>query len=74
MWLSLHLIDNQIELIVADNGLGLPADFNLDSSNSLGMQLVNSLVNQLDGSIEIERTKGTEFNIKFKELMYEKRI
>jgi PAS domain S-box-containing protein len=74
MWLSLHLIDNQIELIVADNGLGLPADFNLDSSNSLGMQLVNSLVNQLDGSIEIERTKGTEFKIKFKELMYEKRI
>ncbi len=74
MWLSLHLKDNQIELIVADNGLGLPADFNLDSSNSLGMQLVNSLVNQLDGSIEIERTKGTEFKIKFKELMYEKRI
>lgn len=75
MWLSLYLMDdNQIKLIVADNGSGLPDDFNLDSSNSLGMQLVNSLVNQLDGSIKINRANGTEFNIQFKELIYENRI
>lgn len=75
MWLSLHLMDdNQIELIVADNGSGLPDDFNLDSSNSLGMQLVKSLVNQLDGSIKINRANGTEFNIQFKELIYANRI
>lgn len=75
MWLSLHLTDdNQIELIVKDNGSGLPDDFNLDSSNSLGMQLVISLVNQLDGSIKINRANGTEFNIQFKELIYANRI
>jgi PAS domain S-box-containing protein len=75
MWLSFHLTDdNQIELIVKDNGSGLPDDFNLDSSNSLGMQLVISLVNQLDGSIKINRADGTEFNIQFKELIYANRI
>lgn len=75
MWLSLHLTDdNQIELMVADNGSGLPNGFNINSSNSLGMQLVNSLVNQLDGSIKIKRSNGTKFNIQFKELIYENRI
>ena len=66
--------DNQIQLIVADNGSGLPDSFNINSSNSLGMQLVNSLVNQLDGSIKINRANGTEFNIQFKELIYKNRI
>lgn len=75
MWLSLHLTDdNQIELMVADNGSGLPNGFNINSSNSLGMQLVNSLVNQLDGSIKIKRSNGTKFTILFKELIYENRI
>jgi PAS domain S-box-containing protein len=52
-------------LIVADDGIGIPEDINLENSDTLGMQLVNILVNQLDGEIEIKRGHGTEFIIRF---------
>lgn len=55
----------QIHLVVADNGIGFPADFNLQNSTSLGMQLVNTLVNQLGGTLNIHRQEGTEFRITF---------
>ena len=37
----------------------------LNNSETLGMQLVNILIDQLDGEIELKRNKGTEFIVKF---------
>jgi PAS domain S-box-containing protein len=64
---SLHLMDeNTIELIVSDNGVGIPYDVDFRKTGSLGLRLVTILVeNQLKGNIDMDRSKGTEFNIKF---------
>ncbi|AKB47919.1 sensory transduction histidine kinase [Methanosarcina sp. Kolksee] len=52
-------------LIVSDNGIGIPDEFYLEDSNSLGLQLVETLVDQLGGKIELKRSFGTEFCIRF---------
>ena len=52
-------------LIVSDNGIGIPENLNIEDIDSLGMQLINALVDQLDGELELKRNNGTEFTIKF---------
>ncbi|MFS4493462.1 histidine kinase dimerization/phosphoacceptor domain -containing protein [Maribacter sp. 2308TA10-17] len=51
------------KLIIQDNGIGLPEDFDIDKLTSFGMQLVKGLVDQLHGTIEISREKGTNYEI-----------
>lgn len=53
-------------LVVCDNGAGFPEEVNFRETESLGLQLVTTLVDQIDGSIRLERTKGTKFIITFK--------
>jgi PAS domain S-box-containing protein len=53
------------QLIVADNGIGLPASFDFKATSSLGLYLVNSLVKQLNGNINLNQNQGTEFRISF---------
>ena len=53
------------ELAVIDNGVGLPKGFDLRRKGSLGFQIVNDLVKQIDGSIEIRRGAGTEIIIRW---------
>ena len=55
----------EVDLIVGDDGVGLPEGFNWRESTSLGLQLVVSLVKQIDGTIEKEEGKGTVFHIRF---------
>ena len=52
-------------LIISDNGVGIPKDIKIEELESLGLQLVTSLVDQLDGKLELKRDNGTEFTIKF---------
>jgi PAS domain S-box-containing protein len=52
-------------LIVSDNGIGIPKYIDLENTDTLGLQLVSILVDQLDGKIKVERGQGTEFNICF---------
>jgi PAS domain S-box-containing protein len=52
-------------LIVRDNGVGLPSGFRWDESETLGLQLVNSLVGQLAGTIAFSGDQGAEFRIEF---------
>ena len=52
-------------LMVSDNGIGLTGDINFRETESLGLQLVNTLVEQLDGSISLEGKSGTAFRIQF---------
>ncbi|MFS4493463.1 histidine kinase dimerization/phosphoacceptor domain -containing protein [Maribacter sp. 2308TA10-17] len=51
------------KLRIQDNGIGLPEDFDIDKLKSFGMQLVKGLVDQLHGTIEISREKGTNYEI-----------
>ena len=51
-------------LTVSDNGVGIP-EIDIEDLDSLGMQLVTTLVDQLDGGLELNRGNGTEFVIRF---------
>lgn len=59
----LPLSDGAVRLSVADDGLGLPEDFELRRSRSLGLQLVRDLAHQLSGSLAVG--PGAVFNIVF---------
>jgi two-component sensor histidine kinase len=56
------------ELVVGDNGVGLPADFNFSSAHTLGMELVVTLTSQLDGTISRLPKEGSYFKMVFKGL------
>lgn len=53
-------------LKVTDNGIGLPAGMDVNETPTLGLQLVNSLVGQLAGTIKIDNLAGTSFTITFR--------
>ena len=52
-------------LTVSDNGIGIPENMDIENLDTLGFQLVTSLVDQLDGELELKRHNGTEFIVKF---------
>jgi len=52
-------------LVIADNGVGFPKDVDFRNTPSLGLQLVNNLVSQLDGEIVLDASDGTKFSIRF---------
>jgi PAS domain S-box-containing protein len=53
------------ELVVSDNGVGLPDDLDIEKSPSLGLHLVRMLTSQLNGTWRLSREKGTSFTIRF---------
>jgi two-component sensor histidine kinase len=57
--------DSRVSLVVGDNGVGIPAEVDFHNTSSLGLQLVNTLVNQIEGTIELDRSQGTCFRIGF---------
>jgi two-component sensor histidine kinase len=57
--------ESRLALLVGDNGIGLPADFDLRHTRSLGLQLVNILVGQMNGSLEMQNEGGTKFRVTF---------
>jgi len=66
--------NDKLELTVEDNGAGLPENIDFKSADSLGLELVNILVEgQLEGEIELDRTRGTRFIIRFSSKTLRKR-
>jgi len=59
--IEIKLDDHGTRMVIADNGKGLPSDFNIKQSESLGLELVCSLVDQLDGNIDVNGKNGTTF-------------
>ena len=55
----------QITFIIADDGQGLPLSVDYKNSNSLGLQLVQILVEQLNGKIKLENKNGAKFTLQF---------
>ncbi len=56
---------SEIEFIIRDNGIGMPEELDFRNTKTLGLPLVNILVKQLEGEVNLNRGKGTEFQIKF---------
>ncbi len=64
--MRMRKLDQEFELTVMDNGVGIAKGFDWQNTKSLGLKLVRTLVeNQLDGSIDMDRNNGTKFTIKF---------
>lgn len=67
IYINLYTKDNVLFLEVSDNGKGFPKEVDFRNTNSLGLQLVNTLVEQLDGKVELKSNEdtGTSFYINF---------
>ncbi len=65
--ISIKLSSNakKTTLVVSDSGVGLPEDIDLKEPDTLGLQLVSDLIKQVDGTMLLDRTKGTTFHITF---------
>ena len=74
IWVKLYSDNGKFCIIIKDNGIGFPECLSFKNTESLGLQLVNLLINQVDGSIELNQENGTEFRIEFEELKYRERI
>ena len=62
---------NDYAFLVSDNGIGFQKDLNFRDTETLGLQLVNTLVDQLNGTIELDRSTGTVFKLEFKKPKFE---
>lgn len=63
--ISLSKDGDRFALSVADNGDGLPDGFDIEASETLGLQIVYALVGQLEGDMKIDRAGGTRFTVSF---------
>ncbi|MCX6566493.1 MAG: PAS domain S-box protein [Candidatus Aminicenantes bacterium] len=66
--------EGTVELLISDNGVGLPDGMDFRNPSSFGFQIIKLLVDQLDAAIDLDRSNGTTFILKFKELKYKPRI
>jgi len=57
--------EKHIHAEVSDNGKGLPPEFDLETADSLGMQLISALTNQLDGELKVISGNGSKFVLDF---------
>jgi two-component sensor histidine kinase len=63
-----------LSLRIGDNGIGLPKEVDFRNTESLGLQLVVTLTDQLNGEISIDTTKGTTYTIIFNQNQAKNRI
>ncbi|KWT86735.1 CHASE domain-containing protein [Candidatus Magnetominusculus xianensis] len=56
---------DELELIVGDNGVGMPEGIEIGKTRSLGLKVVTILTKQLRGTIEIDRADGTRYILRF---------
>lgn len=63
IYVNLSRSDGKLTLTVGDSGAGFPENINFRETESLGLQLVTTLTSQIDGTIELDRSKGTKFRI-----------
>ena len=68
------LQQDKLKLVISDNGCGLPEDMDMENVETLGLKMVTILVNQLKGTLKLDRMNGTQFKIIFGESEYKDRI
>jgi two-component sensor histidine kinase len=63
------------ELLISDDGIGMPEGFQLAKDGKMGMKTLFTMVNhQLQGSIQLETTAGVSYSIRFKRKLYDERV
>ena len=67
IFISVRKENHTLSVLFKDNGVGIPADLDWRNTDSLGLRLVISLVEQMDGTIELDRTAGTAFSMVLQE-------
>ncbi|CAN5455600.1 PAS domain S-box protein [soil metagenome] len=72
--ISMKIIGENLVLKIGDNGKGLPKNIDYRNTESLGLQLVVTLTDQLSGKIELDLEKGTNYTIIFKQNQVKNRI
>lgn len=65
VFIELKKTGGKIKMVVADNGKGFPDEINYKNTETLGLQLVNTLTEQINGTISMKQNKGTIFEIIF---------
>ncbi len=65
LFVNINREGNKCTLIVEDDGIGFPPDKDFKNTDTLGLQLIRTLVEQIGGKIELSSEKGTKFTINF---------
>jgi len=65
--------DDKYVLVVADNGVGMSRNLDWRNTQSMGLQLVTMLTEQLDAELHLTRSGGTKFVLSFSEVQYKER-
>ncbi len=65
IWVTLERVDGQVRLSVTDDGVGMEHPKDIESLGSFGLQIANTLSQQLDGSMTIEGERGTVIRVDF---------
>lgn len=60
--------DHEYKLIIEDNGPGIPGNLDIKKAKSLGLRLINRLVKQLHGKLQVTNKNGARFEILFKDI------
>lgn len=63
--IELKIKNRKCIMVIVDNGIGMPKKIDVNNSNTLGLELIHALVEQLEGSITITSQKGTKFHLEF---------
>jgi two-component sensor histidine kinase len=66
--------NGKFKIVIKDDGVGLPEGLDVTQTESLGLQLVTMLVEQLQGKLSIVNKRGTSFEIVFEKLDYRARL
>ena len=66
---SLKSQNKEFELLIKDNGVGFKEDFHLENQSTLGMEIITTLIDQIDGDLFIYNDNGACFKINFKDKM-----
>lgn len=64
---ELKRYDESFKLSVSDNGITFPEDIDYRNTDTLGMLIVNSLTDQINGELNLEKSNGTKFTVTFKD-------
>ncbi|MFH5882681.1 histidine kinase dimerization/phosphoacceptor domain -containing protein [Halalkalibaculum sp. DA3122] len=63
---DLYKESEEVNLSISDNGVGLPDDFEVRSSKTIGMWIIDVMLKKLDGNLEFEnQDQGSHFHMSF---------
>ena len=62
---AMEQTEDQVRISVSDNGIGLPEGFNTKHDGNLGLELVRTLIEQVDGQLKVSNAPGVAYLLTF---------